>query len=281
MRRSLRRLVREPLIHFAVLGGLLFGAHHAFARKPQSSIEVTRQVTAALRADHERRTGSPPTTAEERGLVDRWIDDEVRVREAQALGLDRGDVIVRRRLEQKIDFLLEGETEEREPGDDELRAYRDAHAADFTRATRITLRHVFVSRALHGDEAAAVAADLEAKLDAGADASALGDPFLRGASFSDRTETELGVLLGAEAAHVAATLDLGRWSSPTADRAGFHLVRVSARREDDAMGPELRSELRERWLRDRRDEARRGALAERRRGYDVRIEDGALGGGAP
>lgn len=281
MRRSLRRLVREPLVHFAVLGGLLLAGHHAFARKPASSIEVTRDVTAALRSDYERRTGKPPTGDEERALVERWIDDEVRVREAQALGLDRGDVIVRRRLSQKIDFLFEGETEEREPSDDELRAYRDAHAADFMRTPKITLRHVFVSRALHGDGTAGVAAAIGGKLDAGADASSLGDPFLRGSSFSDRTESELGAILGAEAAHVAATIELERWSSPMASTAGLHLVRVSARRADDTRSPELRSEIRERWLADRRDDARRRALAARRRGYDVRIDDGALAGGAP
>jgi parvulin-like peptidyl-prolyl isomerase len=203
------------------------------------------------------------------------------VREAQALGLDRGDVIVRRRLSQKIDFLFEGETEEREPTDDELRAYRDAHAADFARAPKITLRHVFVSRAIHGDGSAAVAAAIGVKLDAGAEASTLGDPFLRGSSFSERTESELASILGAEAAHTAATLELDRWSSPVPSSAGLHLVRVSARRTDETLGAELRTELRERWLTERRDDARRRALAERRRGYQVRIEDGALAGGAP
>ncbi len=278
MRRSLRRFVREPLVHFLVLGSVVFAFHHAFAKPPARTIEVTREVTAALRADHVRRTGATPTPEEERALVDRWIDDEVRVREAQALGLDQGDVIVRRRLAQKLDFVLEGDGEAAEPTDAELRAWQAAHPSEFPRAPKLTVQHVFVDRARHPADADAVAAHIADELAHGADPATLGDPFLRGGSFTDRTEGELANVLGEAPAHAAANAPLDRWSAPIPASAGLHLVRVTARREDDALDPAVRAELRAAVLDSRRVDAEKRALADRRRGYDVRIEDGALGG---
>jgi hypothetical protein len=278
MRRSLRRLVQEPLVHFLILGLAVFAFHHAFAKAPPRTIEVTRDVTASLRADHVRRTGAEPTPEEERALVERWIDDEVRVREAQALGLDQGDVIVRRRLAQKLDFVLEGDVESAEPTDAELLAFRDRHPADFPRAPRLSLQHVFVGRALHPADADAVAARILVQLSAGADPASLGDPFLRGASFSAKTEAELAAILGQAPAHAAVDLAPGTWSAPIASRDGLHLVRVSERHDDAALDPALRAELRAAVLGERRAEAEKRALAERRRNYDVRIESGALGG---
>lgn len=278
MRRSIRRLFREPLVHFFLLGSLLLVAHGAFAKKPERTIEVTAKVTSALRADHERRTGKPPTNDELRALVDQWIDDEVRVREAQSLGLDRGDVIVRRRLAQKADFLFEGDVEEPEPTDAELLAYRDAHATQFARSPRITMTHVFFSSQIHGGDTARLAAEAATKLAAGADAATLGDPFLRGSSFHDRTEAELASIVGAEAAHVASTVDVDRWSAPVTSAAGLHLIRVTERHDDAGIDPSLRGELRAAWLDERREQARKAAVTERRRAYDVRIDDGALPG---
>ncbi len=279
MRRSLRRLVREPLVHFVVLGSLLLVGHRAFAKKPPRCIEVTREVTAALRHDHERRTGAPPTPEEERALVDRFIDDEVRVREAQALGLDRGDVIVRRRLAQKLDFLLEGESPPVEPTDAELLAFRDLHANTWARPAKLDVCHVFVSRALHPNDADAVAHELSDALTDGADPATSGDSFLRGQTFSDVSETELAAILGDDAAHLATTLPEGTWSAPVASRSGLHLLRVTARKPSStALDPALRAELREAFLAEKRDAAQKQALAARRRTYDVRIEDGAVGG---
>ena len=82
MRRSIRRLFREPLVHFVLLGSLLLVAHGAFAKKPEHTIEVTTKVTAALRTDHERRPGKSPTNDEMQALVEQWIDDMCRVRKA-------------------------------------------------------------------------------------------------------------------------------------------------------------------------------------------------------
>ena len=105
----LRRWLKEPLLHFAVLGAALVGLHRWVA--PPSlgrQIVLSAPLIHGLRQDHLRRNGALPTASEEAALVQRYIDNEVLYREALALGLDRGDIIVRRRLVQKMEFLTEG-----------------------------------------------------------------------------------------------------------------------------------------------------------------------------
>ena len=163
--------------------------------RPGRTIVVTGAVRDGLRADWRRRTGSLPSADEERGLVRRWVDNEVLYREALAEGLDRGDVIIRRRLEQKMEFLLDAAADAREPSDAELQALLAAEAARFARPARLGLEHVFIARDRHAD-APAEAARLGRLLDGGAAPQTLGDPFVRGRSFASVRPSELAAIFG-------------------------------------------------------------------------------------
>src|SRR5664279_5033998 len=107
---SLNKLLKEPLLHFLLLGAALFGLN-AWRAKDRSAdvsaprIEVTALVIEQLRAASERQFGKTPNAEELRGLVMAHIREEVFYREALALGLDRDDTIVRQRLAQKMEFL--------------------------------------------------------------------------------------------------------------------------------------------------------------------------------
>src|SRR4051812_42950996 len=112
-----RRLLAEPMLHFLAIGALLFMLHARLHPPGGERIVVSSAFLDALRQDHARRTGHPPTADEERGLVERHVDEEVLYREALALGLDRGDVIVRRRLIQKMEFVIRDAAPAAEPSD--------------------------------------------------------------------------------------------------------------------------------------------------------------------
>ncbi len=96
----LHRTLREPLLHFVVLGALVFGADAAL----QSLRDERKTITVPAAARDEARTvfvssmGREPTDAESKILVDRWVDNEVLYREGVAMGLDRGDASIRERL---------------------------------------------------------------------------------------------------------------------------------------------------------------------------------------
>jgi hypothetical protein len=216
-----------------------------------------------------------PSATDERGMVDAWVGDEILVREALALGLERGDVVVRRRLIQKMEFLIENTEPVPAPTDAALEAQLAAHPERYGNPERISLTHVFVSAQRAGDAAAAEAAQLRARLLDGADAGALGDPFLRGRELRLHAQSELANVFGAAFAAAVMALPDGTWSEPIRSSFGFHVVRVTERRA--GVAPTLAT-VRERVERDWREERRRTLNREARdrlrSRYVVRVEDG-------
>jgi hypothetical protein len=190
-------------LHFVVLGGVLFALWSRLA--PRGRIEVSARVVAGLAADHQRRFGRSPTDEERRALVARYVEDERLYREALARGLDRGDVIVRRRLVQKMRLLLE-EGAPPAPTDAALDAYRAAHDERYAGTPRVDFEHAF-SRVPDG----------------AAEAFPLGR-VLRGQS-----ERDLAARFGASFAASVMALPVGEWSPPLRSSFGWHRVRVTGR----------------------------------------------------
>ncbi len=267
-----RGLLRQPFLHFAVLGAVLFALHQWVAPRPREQIVVSSSLVERLRQDHLRRTGAVPTAEEEAALVQHYVDDEVLIREAVALGLDRGDVIVRRRLAQKMEFLLDSEAAPAQDAD--LRRYLQSHRQRYAIPPRVSLRHVFVSSERHGAESASVAVELRRRLLAGEDASRLGDPFLRGGELPPRSEAELAAIFGDAFAARVMRLPVGEWSAPVPSSFGLHLVHIEEKQPPRL--PELddiRGAVQRDFEADRRAEVRSAALRRLRQRYRVRIED--------
>lgn len=271
-RAALRRLTREPLAHFAALGVVIFAANAALSPPRAGRIVVSSEFVAGLREEHRARTGKPPTAEEERALVDRFVEEEVLYREAVALGLDRGDPIVRRRLAQKMAFVAEGSAS-REPSDHELAGYLAAHADRYREPPRVSFRQVFSSRDRRGESASADAARLLADLQAGADPGRAGDPFLHGTSFARRSAAELAALFGASFAAAIEATPSGAWSGPIPSSYGAHLVLVEERLPG-AIPPldRVRARVRGDLLEERRAEAVRALHARLRGRYQISIE---------
>jgi len=263
-----RGLAREPLLHFVVLGAALFALHARVAPPPAERIEVAPAFVAGLRAEQAERTGQPPSDDELRGLVERHVDEEVLYREAIALGLDRGDVIVRRRLVQKMELLARAAI--REPTDAELGEHLTAQAERYRGAETVSFEHVFVSRDRYGAAAAAKAGELLRALRAGADPKVVGDPFVAGASFARRTRGDLDAGFGGVFAEAMFAAPIAQWSGPVASSYGLHLVRIGA--HEAGRAPDLaavRARVREDFLSERREGAVRAEIQRLRGRYHV------------
>lgn len=274
-RRPLRaRLGREPLVHFLLLGIVLLASSHWMGDAGRRrEIVVSADLRGGLRADHFRRTGQWPTAAEEEALIERYVGDEVLYREALALGLDRGDVIVRRRLVQKMEFLIDDQELVPEPSEAELAELLQSRRDRYTEPERVSLEHVFVGTDRHREDAVQIAEQIGRRLEAGEDAAALGDPFLRGRELRLRSDGELAAIFGAPFARQAMALPERTWSSPIRSSYGLHLVRITERRAARLPGiGEIREALRRDWLEERRAEASRRSLARLRDRYEVRVE---------
>jgi hypothetical protein len=163
----LKSFLREPLVHFLLLGALLF-ALNAWLRPaaaPAGNVEiVVSEARVRNLAQNFRRTWQrPPTRQELEGLVESHVREEVFYREALALGLDRDDAIIRRRLQQKMEFVSEEASALARPSDAELQQYLETHPGDFVVEPRVTFAHVYLDPARR---AAKLQADARRLLDA-------------------------------------------------------------------------------------------------------------------
>lgn len=226
-----------------------------------------------LRAEEQRRSGRAPTPEEERGLVARFLDEEVLYREALALGLDRGDLIVRRRLVQKMEFLTQDAAPLPAPDDAALQRWLDQHPDEFRAPPRLSFRHVFLNRERRGPTIDADARELLSSLRGGVDPDRLGDPFLVGSRFALRSEGEIARVFGAPFAALVEALPAGAWSDPLPSSFGLHLVAVEQRIEGTTPSlASVRERVRQGLLAARRGEANRAALDALRSRYAISVE---------
>jgi len=278
----LRTLLREPLLHFLLLGAALF-LLDAWLRPPAapgpaaSEIVVTEARVRNLAQNFRRTWQRPPTRAELDGLVEGHVREEVLVREARALGLDRDDAIVRRRLQQKMEFVSEEAMALAKPGDDELQAYLDAHASEFRTEPRVSFVQVFLDPRKRGATLQADARQLLQALErAGpsADAAAQGDRLmLLEARYENETQSELARLFGEDFADALPRQPVGRWVGPIASGYGVHLVRVEKLTPSATPAlSDVRPAVERDWTNARRRELDRALYERLRAKYTIRVE---------
>ena len=250
---GLKKLMREPLAHFVLLGAGLF-AWSALWGQPgtrNERIVVTEAHVARLIEIFGRTWQRPPTERELQGLVDEHIKEEILYREALAMGLDRDDTIIRRRLRQKMEFLYEDLAAQNDPADAELEAYLAEHVERFRIEGPLSFAHVYISIDRRGDKAIDDAKALLARLnrdpEASGDVASLGDRLPLPSGYESTTASEIAKMFGRAFAERVSGLPVGEWSGPVESGYGLHLVLVSERSEDRM--PEL-AEVREAVTRD-------------------------------
>ena len=229
-------LLREPLLHFLVLGAALFGLFGMLGKKDAEAptkVVVSASRVATLADRFVRTWRRPPTEQELQGLVEDYIRDEIFYREGRAAGLDRDDFVIRRRVRQKMEFLAE-DMATAEPSDEQLAAYLASNPGQFRTDDRLTFHHVFLSATRRGnnaleDDAKQIAA-LLVRTNA-ADAAAIGDPFLLGEEFREMPRSDIARTFGEEFAEQLSAVAPGRWQGPIRSSFGAHFVFIEARAE--------------------------------------------------
>jgi hypothetical protein len=264
-------LFREPLLHFLVGGAVLFAVYAQVSGPgdvPRDRIVVNEARVASLVQSFDRTWMRPPSAEELAGLIDDYVTEEVLYREALALGLDRDDLIVRRRMRQKLEFLHEG-LAEAEPDDASLRAFLVENPDRFRVPSRTTFEQVFVARG-QGDAEVRVA-EVAAQLRAGGDPLSTGDPTLLPGRLDEALPTRIAGSFGEPFARALAGVPLDAWTRVESSF-GLHLVRVSAREPERAPPfEEIRRAVTLEWAAEQRAEARRRLHKELRGRYEVEV----------
>ena len=275
----MNRWLREPLLHFCVLGGLIFLAYAWLGDTEGDSgarIVVTVAQQQNLAQTFARTWQRPPTGVELDGLIQDFIRQELAYRQAQAMGLDRDDIVVRRRMRQKIEMFAEDVVEASPPTAEELAAYYSEHAEDYRAPAIYTFRQIYFSTDADPRAAEATANGILARLredETAVDLATVGDRSLLPAELDNASTPSIAARFGAEFAAALGEVEPGRWGGPIRSGFGLHVVRVAARQE--SLSPsldEVRSAVTRDWFALRRRDAMEAFYDDMAANYEIIIE---------
>ncbi len=275
---TLERLLREPLLHFLLLGVLIFAAFKFISTDASQpgKILITQGRIESLATTFSRTWRRPPSASELEGLIRDYIREEVFAREAIALGLDKDDTIIRRRLRQKIEFISEDVAAQAEPTDEQLRAYLKEHPDTFRGDRRFSFSQVYLDPQRRGPHLTRDAAQTLAELRRAGnkvDVSALGDSLMLGNEFKALPASELVKQFGEKFAARVGEMPTGQWQGPIESGFGVHLVLMSARTDGSLPALEdVRAAVRREWTNARRLEANEKFYQTLLKRYVVTIE---------
>ncbi len=269
----LHAVLREPLLHFLIAGAgvfLLYGILSGPGDESDKEINVSVGQVEHLVSIFLKTRQRLPTPEELAGLVDNYIVEELLYREAVAIGLDRDDTIVRRRMRQKMDFLLD-DLATIEPTDEELHQFLDDQPERFRRDARFSFDHFYIA-----DGDAAMATPVLDHLRAGilSEESVAARSGLLPDRIDDLSETQISALLGSTFTKRLTQLEPGDWAGPIESPYGVHQVRID--RIVESVVPPLaviRSDVRREWMFDRREASRDEMIDALREKYRITIED--------
>lgn len=264
---------RDPILHFLLIGGLLFWVYGRLAPMDSERIVVTQAMVDELARQHQARWMRPATEKELANLVDAHVRDEVMYREGLTLGLDRDDPVIKRRVRQKLDVMFEEQLAAAAPSDTELSAHLARHAARFTRPASLSFEQIFFDGSAKEPTVEQAVAAAQGALARGVDVQALGQPTLLPRSVEQQPVDRVKRDFGAAFAERLNQLPEGVWNGPVASGLGTHLVRISAR--TPAVLPpldEVRQQVLRDWENERRDRSREQSYRALRERYEVVVE---------
>lgn len=269
-----RRILREPLFHFLLIGLALFLWYGRVApgSDPKQIVVGQAQVDTIAR-QFEATWRRPPTPEELRGLIDAYIRDEIMYREGEALGLDRDDPVIKRRIRQKLEVLSEETSARTLPAQADLAAYLEAHPDAFRQPAVVTFEQILVAPAGSDANVDAGLASARRALQLGTAPEKLGVATLLPRSEQDAPLDLVARTFGEKFVAQLETLPVGEWAGPVTSGFGVHLVRVDARTPGGVPPLEqVRAQVLREWENDRRKRALEEDYRRMRERYDVVIE---------
>ena len=274
-----KRWLREPLLHFVAIGLALFGSY-AYINRGRGGAESPTQIVlsldelATMEAYFEGQWHRRPTAQEFQAMVEDKIKEEVLYREGLVMGLDKGDTIVKRRMAQKVQFLVEDVATAHEPSTAELKTWFEKNSSQFALPSRYSFRHIYFSPDKRGTSAHDDATKAMARIAGQAEDSALivsvTDRFMFQDYYADRTPSAIAKEFGPQFAVALEKLKPGSWQGPVESGYGWHLVFV------DSVIPgrvpafeEVESEVKTALLGEQKAQAREKAYKSLRSKYTV------------
>ena len=274
----LRTVLREPLVHFLVLALVIFiiyGALNKSEIQQPDRIVVTQARIEQITSLFARTRQRPPTSSELKGLIDDYVKEEVYYREGIALGLDKDDTVIRRRLRLKMEFLTDAEIEALAPTETELEEYLKANPAKFEIDPAIAFRQIYLNPERRGDKVDENAASILSALqsDPSLDPASLGDTTLLPFELGVTSKASISQTFGLAFAEEVTKAPPGNWLGPIRSTFGLHLVRVQEIRPGRIPTlAEVRGVVEREWANEKRKALADLRLAKLLKRYEITIE---------
>src|SRR5438876_3731918 len=275
----LKRLLREPLLHFVLIGVALFAIYRVLHSNAAGSSDSKKIVLTADDLDQVslmwRAQGRSSLSQEQlESLLDSKIREEVLYREALTLGLDKEDTIVKRRMAQKMDFLADDLSDLREPTREELKAWFGKNSEPFKVPGRASFRHLYFSFDKHGNKTSDVATEALKKISGrpsnSPEAAALADSFMFQDYYGDRSFDDLAKTFGPGLARSLFAQQTGSWQGPIESGYGWHLEFI------DSLTParvpdfeEVETDVRTQWVSAQRDQTKQRMYEQMKSHYKI------------
>lgn len=283
----MKALLREPLIHFLLIGATLFLLFGFFDDPvgPQSSrIVITNGQIEFLKARFAKTWQRQPTENELQELINGHVREEILYREALALGLDRDDTVVRRRMTQKLELMGDDIAGITVPTDEDLSKYMEEHPEDFRIEPRVAFRQIYIdvvkrgiSADIEADRLLALLSDEESK----PDPDTLGDSLMIPSAYNLLPVSEIAKIFGEPFSLELVKSKEGQWTGPIQSGYGLHLVLVTEKVAGRL--PEL-AEVREtvewEWSSAHKKTVRDNIYQKLREKYTIEFEEPANSAGA-
>jgi hypothetical protein len=276
----IKKLFNEPVIMFLLIGGLFYLMHgwvFQSKRSEEKRIVVSPDQIEQLTVQFSRTWMRPPTETERQNLIKNYVRDEVYFREAINMGLDKNDQVIRRRMRQKLEMLMDNIAEASVPSDQMLMSYMQENEDKFRLDDKITFMQVYLNPDDHPDLERGAQATL-ARLKAGESPEDLGDPILVGYKFEQFTESAVRREFGIDFTEQIIKLTPGDWTGPIYSGLGAHLVKITERVEGKM--PELaevRRIVEREWMAERTRQLKDAAYGKLLAGYEVIFEEKGSG----
>jgi peptidyl-prolyl cis-trans isomerase C len=282
------RWLKDPLFHFLLIGAGIFMLYgwqaDDDALRPDQIVFTDAKIDQLINL-WERKWQRLPTQRELQGLIEQQVREEIFYREALAMGLDKNDMVVRRRMAQKMEFISNDLASLAEPDDTQLQTYLDEHSEKFTIPGRISYSQVYLNASERGEQ---VYNDAEALLSelsqstVDVDVGMAGDSFMSGYRFTDETDFAVSRIFGEAFARRLFELPVGEWTGPVESGYGLHLVRIDSKTASQSPSLEqVRDKVRIEWLAEQQRKTNDLLYAELRKRYEITIGDSAGASSSP
>jgi hypothetical protein len=279
---KLKQFVREPLVHFLLIGVGVYALYGVLASGDDADNERVVTVSAgdiqSLADQWTRLWNRPPTEEELAGAIRDQVRVQILYREALNMGLDNGDVVIERRLAQKVELLARSLITPGEPTDDELKAWYADNPEAFKQPDLYTLAQIFFDPdkrdATTLDDARAALEKLSGLAQVPADFASYGDRFMLQNYYPQRTELELRRLFGAGFVDQIVELEPDTWHGPILSGYGTHLVMIA----EVLLSPppafeEVKLQIKEQWTAEQTLELSERFIDELVSRYEVDVEE--------